>query len=418
MRVDSKKLLLLISLGSILEYYDFAIFIYLAPVIGKSLIPVKNEIVNLILSYAIFAIGALFRPLGGMIFGHVGDTRGRKHTFVYTILLMAVPTFLIALIPSANVIGIWATALLIFLRVTQGMALGGEIPGSIVFGYELSSQKRKAINASFIIMGTNFGFFGASIVATMVLANNFAVFESWRLAFILGGVFGIVSYFLRKSLTETPAFAEYKNMLEHETVPVKLLFAEHKKPILQMLGIGAFLATSLSVYTYYMPAYLSQFHHFPMKKLMEFNSYTIFIFVLGSLIAGVFDKYFGRLFLSISAFVFGITVLILFNNYGALSLNQIFIIHTFILFGIGVTCGRLPVICATFFPISVRYSGVAFIYNVSFGIWAGCTQMLLTWLIKISGFLWVPGAYLAIFASVALISLYTIKPKQLVEYQA
>ena len=98
MRIDSKKLLFLICLGSILEYYDFAVFIYLAPIIGKSLIPVQNPLVNLILSYAIFAIGAFFRPLGGMVFAHVGDTKGRKHTFVYTILLMAIPTFLIAFI--------------------------------------------------------------------------------------------------------------------------------------------------------------------------------------------------------------------------------------------------------------------------------------------------------------------------------
>src|SRR3990167_288795 len=102
MQIDSKKLLVLISLGSILEYYDFAIFIYLAPVIGKNLIPVSNPIINLILSYAIFAIGAICRPLGGMVFAHIGDTHGRKYTFIYTILLMALPTLLIAFIPTVN----------------------------------------------------------------------------------------------------------------------------------------------------------------------------------------------------------------------------------------------------------------------------------------------------------------------------
>jgi len=103
-RERASGILFLICLGSILEYYDFGIFIYLAPFIGKSLIPASNAWLNLLLSYTIFAAGALFRPLGGVVFAHLGDTRGRKYTFVYTILMMALPTFLIAFIPSASAI--------------------------------------------------------------------------------------------------------------------------------------------------------------------------------------------------------------------------------------------------------------------------------------------------------------------------
>ena len=417
MQVNSKKLLFLVSLGSILEYYDFAIFTYLAPIIGKSLIPVQNQIVNLILSYAIFAIGALFRPLGGMIFAHIGDTKGRKHTFVYTILLMAVPTFLIAFIPGIEVIGIWATVLLISLRIIQGLALGGEIPGSIVFGYELSALKLKAFNSSIVIMGTNFGFFLASVICTILVSKHFDAFDSWRLAFILGGIFGIVSYFLRKSLTETPAFTHYKTILSHETVPVKLLFANYLKPVLQLLGIGSFLAGSLAVFTFYMPTYLSSFYHLPIKRLMEFNSYTIIIFVLGSLLAGIFDKYFGRKFFIWFIIVFSCGVLTLFHSYALLTLDQILYIHIGILLGIGIICGRFPVLCATFFPVAVRYSGVAFIYNISFGIVAGCSQMILTWLIKITGLLWMPALYLLFFAILALCALSTVKANEMIDYK-
>lgn len=417
MKVDSKKLLFLVSLGSILEYYDFAIFIYLAPIIGKTLIPVKSEIVNLILSYAIFAIGAIFRPLGGMFFAHIGDTRGRRHTFIYTILLMAVPTLLIAFIPNTATIGIWSTVLLISLRIMQGLAIGGEIPGSIVFAYELSSIKRKALNSSIVIMGTNIGFFLASLICTFLVGARFFAFDSWRLAFILGGIFGIFSYILRKSLTETPAFTLYKNMLRQETVPLKLLFAKHKRAIFQLLAIGCFLSSSLAVFTFYMPSYLSTFYHLPIKRLMEFNSYTIIIFVIGSLSAGLFDKYFGKKFFIYFALVFTVCVFFLFHAYLYLGLESILYIHIFILLGIGIICGRLPVLCATFFPVAVRYSGVAFIYNISFGIVAGCTQMILTWLIAATGLLWVPALYLCFFASLAIISLVTMNSKQLVEYQ-
>ncbi len=417
MQVGNKKLLFLVSLGSILEYYDFAIFIYLAPAIGLSLIPAKNQIINLILSYAVFFIGAVFRPLGGVLFSHIGDTRGRKFTFIYTIILMAIPTFLIAFIPSAATVGIWAVVLLIALRILQGVAIGAEVPGSIVFAYELSSNKNKALNSSIVIMGTNIGFVLASIICTILLTSPFSGANSWRYAYILGGVFGVVSYFLRKSLIETPEFINYKNVLSTELVPVKLLFAKYIKPSLQLLGLGGFLASSLAVFTFYMPSYLSIFYHFPIKILMQFNTYTIVIFIIGSLFSGFFDKYFGRKFFIYFIVFFVAVVWLLFYNYSLLSLSSILSIHIVLLLGIGVACGRFPVIAASFFPVAVRYSGVAFVYNISFGIVLGCTQLVLTWLIKVTDILWIPSVYLAIFALFALIALLTIKPEELVNYK-
>ena len=417
MQVDNKKLLFLVSLGAVLEYYDFAIFIYLAPTIGMSLIPAKNQIVNLILSYAIFSIAALFRPLGGLFFSHIGDTRGRKFTFLYTILLMAIPTFLIAFIPSSATIGIWAVVLLISLRILQGFAIGGEVPGSIVFAYELSSLRHKALNSSIVIMGTNIGFVVASIVCTVLFTPYFSKTDSWRYAFILGGLFGVLSYFLRKSLTETPEFINYKTFLSRETVPVKLLFAKHITPLLQLLGLGCFFASSLAVFTFYMPSYLSTFYHLPIKTLMQFNTYTIIIFIIGSLLSGLFDKYFGRKFFIYFIVLFLVAVLLLFYNYSILSLSSILSIHVILLLGIGIICGRFPVISASFFPVAVRYSGVAFVYNISFGIVAGCSQLILTWLIKVTGILWMPSMYLAVFALFALISLLTMRSDELVNYK-
>jgi len=418
MKVSNKRLLLLISLGAILEYYDFAIFVYLAPVIGKSLIPVKNEIMNLALSYTIFAVESLFRPLGGMIFAHLGDTRGRKQTFVITILLMAIPTLLIAFIPNAQVIGCRAIFFLIALRIVQGLAVGGELPGSITFGYELSSIKEKAFNSSRIITGSNIGFFLASVVCAIVMGTHFLNFESWRLAFILGGFFGIGSYFLRKNLVETPAFIEYKQFLKKETVPIKLLFTRYKKPLFQMLAMGGFLASSLVVFNFYITSYLSTFYHFPQERLAQFNPYTIFIFVVGAFAAGCFDKFFSKIFFITFTLIFILALFLLFKSYASLSIFQIICFQSLILLGLGIIDGRFPVLSASFFPVAVRYSGVAFIYNISFGIVTGCTQMILTWLIKVTGLLWIPALYICFFAFLFLLSLISIKSKQLVEYQS
>lgn len=413
---NNKRLLFLISLGSVLEYYDYAIFIYLAPAIGHELIPVQNQLINLILSYAIFAIGAFFRPLGGLAFSHFGDTRGRSSVFIYTILFMAIPTAAIAFIPGISQIGVLSTVLLITFRVLQGIAIGGEVPGSIVFGYETAKPEYKALSSSIVVMGTNIGFFTASIVC-MLLANLHIGFGSWRLAFILGGIFGFASYFLRKNLTETNAFIQYKESIAHEVVPLKVLFKKHKQSIWQLLAIGGFLASVLAVFTFYMPVYLSTFYHFPMTKLMEFNSFTIIIFIIGSLIAGLFHQYFGKSFFLIFIPIFAIFVFGLFKAYVFLSLSQIFIIHVAVLLSIGIVCGRLPVLCATFFPVQVRYTGVAFVYNISFGIIAGSTQMFLTWLIKVTNLLWIPGVYLLVFAVFAFIAIISVARNRLVNYQ-
>ncbi|HLX53561.1 MAG TPA: MFS transporter, partial [Aquella sp.] len=265
-------------------------------------------------------------------------------------------------------------------------------------------------------MGTNIGFFLASIVC-MSLANLHMGFGSWRLAFILGGLFGFASYFLRKNLTETSAFTQYKESIAHEEVPLRVLFNRHKKSIIQLIAISGFLAATLAVFTFYMPVYLSTFYHFPMSKLMEFNSFNIIIFIFGSLIAGRFDQYFGKKFFLIFIPIFAVFVIGLFSSYALLSLKQIFAIHIIALLSIGIVCGRLPVICATFFPVQVRYTGVAFAYNVSFGIIAGSNQMFLTWLIKITHLLWVPGLYLFVFALCAFIAIMSVAKDKLTNYQ-
>ena len=412
------KLLFLISMGAILEYYDFAIFLYLAPLIGKSLIPVANVTMNLILSYAILGVGAVCRPLGGLVFAHIGDTLGRSKTFVYTVLFMGIPTLGIAFIPNVGLIGVWATIILIGLRVFQGFAIGGEIPGSIVFGYEIAAGRRKALSSAVVVMGTNVGFVCASIVCTILLKMTYlGHFANWRIAFILGGCFGIGSYFLRKKIVETPEFQEYKNTLSHERVPLAMLLQSHRTPVLQILGLSSFLASSLAVFTFYMPNYLAQFYHLPLHTLMEFNSYTIVIFIVGALIAGIYDKYFAKTFFLYFIPAFCVAALILFNLYPVLSLAQILTLHVLMLLLLGLLCGRLPVLCATFFPVSVRYTGVALSYNISFGIVAGLSQVILTWLIAVTGILAMPAIYVSVFGCFALWALTSMDNQQLIDYR-
>jgi MFS family permease len=412
-----KKSFALITLGAILEYYDFAIFIYFAKNIGESLIPIHNETANLIASFGVLAIGALLRPLGGTIFAHFGDTRGRKNIFVYTVLMMALPTFMIGLIPSYAQIGIGATIILILLRCIQGLAIGGEIPGSVVFAYELSSKQNKALNTNIVIAGTNIGFFAASMLGAILLKQNNLPCEAWRIAFFIGGTFGVISYYLRKNLMETPEFSQYQQFINKQPhPPVKELWLNYKKPLFQMLAFGSLLASSLAVFTFFMPTYLATYYKFPMDKLLKYNSYSIIIFVISAFIAGKYHCLFAKKFLLIGTFIFVGACYYLFSHYQFLTLNQIILYHYIVLIFIGIICGRLPVLSASFFPVQVRYSGVGLSYNISFGIVAGLTQIILFALIKYTGVMLVPAIYITIFALFAVIFLLTVDNRQLVEY--
>lgn len=404
-------------LGAILEYYDFAIFIYFASSIGSSLIPMHDPSANLVASFGVFAIGAVFRPLGGAIFSHFGDTRGRKNIFVYTVLLMAIPTLLIAFIPEYKQIGISSTIILIILRCIQGLAIGGEIPGSIVFAYELSTQSHKAFNTNLVIAGTNIGFFLASLLGAYLLGNQHLGIAAWRCAFIIGGIFGILSYYLRKNLVETPDFTNYLHFLtRHPPAPLTQIWHNYPTPLWQMVAFGSLLASSLAVFSFFMPSYLSTYYYFPLKDLLKYNSYAIGIFIASAFIAGKWHYWFGKKFLIISLLGFNLTNFILFQHYADLSLDQIVIIHYGILFYIGIICGRLPVLSASFFPLQVRYSGIALSYNIAFGIIAGLTQLILFTLLKITGVMWLPALYIGLFSIFALIFLLKIDAAKLVNY--
>ena len=413
-----KKTFALISLGAILEYYDFAIYIYFAKNIGSSLIPLHDETANIIASFGILALGAFFRPLGGIIFSHFGDTRGRKNIFVYTILMMSIPTFLIGLIPSYTKIGIFSTLLLVIFRLVQGFAIGGELPGSIVFAYEISSPKARALNTNIVVAGTNIGFFLASILGAFLLSKINSSIEPWRVAFSIGGIFGIISYYLRKSLVETPEFANYAAYLQRQPkLPLLSLWSNHKAPFLQMTAFGLLLASSLAVYSFFMPSYLSVYFHYPLNQILKYNSFSIFIFIISALIAGKYDRFFGKKFFIMSICFYIIATLYLFTHYQKFNLEQILISQLAVLFYVGLICGRLPVLISSFFPVHVRYSGVALSYNICFGIIAGLTQLILFALIKLTGLLWLPAIYIILFALCALFFFITVPANKLVEYK-
>lgn len=224
------KILGLSSLGGTLEFYDFIIFVFFAEYIAKVFFPKDmSEFWTLLNTYGAFAAGYLARPLGGIVMAHFGDKFGRKNMFMLSILLMVLPTFTLAFIPGYETLGFLAPFLLILIRIFQGIAIGGELPGAWVFVREHCKEDQKAFSLSCLNSAMALGILLGSMV--FLLINAFFSTEeiaayAWRIAFFVGGIFGIISIYLRRFLQETPIFKQMQKERSLSAFPLKDLFKE------------------------------------------------------------------------------------------------------------------------------------------------------------------------------------------------
>ena len=231
------KTLSLSALGGALEFYDFIIFVFFAAVVGKLFFPADMpEWLRQLQTFGIFAAGYLARPLGGIVMAHFGDLLGRKKMFTLSIFMMAVPTLLMGLLPTYAQIGIWAPIALLLLRVIQGAAIGGEVPGAWVFVAEHVPARRVGLACGTLTSGLTIGILLGSLVATAInrlYSPEELLAYAWRVPFLLGGVFGLLAVYLRRWLHETPVFAELqlRKALAAE-LPLKTVLREHRSAVI------------------------------------------------------------------------------------------------------------------------------------------------------------------------------------------
>ena len=278
LKPGERKIILLASLGGALEFYDFVIYVIFAPIISQIFFPETDRMASLMSVYAVFAIGYLIRPLGGIAFSHFGDKYGRKKTFIFSVMLMAVPTALIGLLPTYERLGIFSSIMLIFLRLLQGLSIGGEIPGAITFTCEHVNPRSRSLACGVIFGCLNFGIFlGAmiSLILTNQLSPEQLLTFGWRIPFIFGGLLGIFSFYIRKQMTESPLFLEFKNNAERSRIPFIEAITLYWRKILQGIGLTCLGAVVINLLFLYMPTYLSTFLAYPKEEATLFNTLNL-----------------------------------------------------------------------------------------------------------------------------------------------
>ncbi|RLM28191.1 MFS transporter [Brenneria alni] len=380
------KTLSLAALGGALEFYDFIIFVFFAAVIGDLFFPVDiPEWLRQVQTFGIFAAGYLARPLGGIIMAHFGDLIGRKKMFSLSILLMALPTLAMGMLPTYESIGIAAPLLLLLMRVLQGAAIGGEVPGAWVFVAEHVPRSRIGFACGILTAGLTMGILLGSLIATLlntVFTPEQMSGGGWRLPFFIGGIFGLVAMYLRRWLQETPIFMEMQAQKQlAEEMPLKSVVVKHKRAVVISMLLTWMLSACIVVVILMAPTYLQKIHGVSAALALQANCLATIALIFGCIIAGLSADRFG----ASKVFICGSLLLAVcswfFYRTAASDMELLFVGYAVAGFSVGVV-GAVPYVMVRAFPAEVRFSGISFSYNVAYAIFGGLTPIFVTVIMK------------------------------------
>lgn len=399
----AKKSVFATGVGNAMEWFDFGLYSYLAVIISQNFFsPVQNDELKLIFTFGTFAIAFLMRPLGGVIFGRIGDRLGRKVVLTTTIILMACSTLLIGLLPTYDQIGVWAPILLLVARIIQGFSTGGEYAGAMVYIAESSPDNKRNILASGLEIGTLTGYILASLLASILfitLSDDQMSSWGWRIPFLLGLPLGLVGLYLRKSLEESPIFEnELANDNEDEKKESFVsIFKNHKKDIIVCFVAVAFFNITNYMLLSYMPSYLDE--------IVGLSSTTGTVLITGVMVIMIpLALMFGKLSDKIgnkATILIGLGGLSLLSAFAFYLVNLnglLFVSLGILILGILLASyeGTMPGTLPSMFFSDVRYRTLSVTFNVSVSIFGGTTPLVATWLVHQTGNNLAPAWYLTI----------------------
>jgi MHS family proline/betaine transporter-like MFS transporter len=399
-KVSKTRTVLAGAIGNVLEWYDFGLFGYFAAVIAAEFFPGEEKTAALLETFGVFATGFLMRPLGGVLFGLVGDRLGRKRALELSVLLMAVSTTLLGLLPGYATIGLAAPVLLTILRMIQGLSVGGEYIGSIAFLTEHAPPNRRALYGSWsgvtVVLGTLLGSAVAAL-ATVSLTPAQLHAWGWRVAFISGLVLGVVGLWLRMGVAESPDFAALRHSGQLAANPVAATLRRDRWPIVTTIGLTALSSVGFYLPFVWLPTWLSQTISHPLPQRQAFASSTIALLALLVLIpplAVVSDRVGRRpMYLAASAgyvlLSYPLIAMMSGGTFAAAIIGGLVFAFCNSLFGccMGATMVEL-------FPTQTRYTGVAIGYNLGQAVLSGTAPLIAVALVKLTNSDVAPAFYL------------------------
>lgn len=395
-------------IGNVMEWYDFALFGYFVPYISAAFFPSNNATSSLLETWAVFAVGFLMRPLGGAVFGYIGDRIGRRWVLVLSIILMAIPTFVLGVLPTYAQIGIGASLLLIAVRLIQGLSVGGEFSGSVTYMVETASQNRRGLAGSWANVGSTVGLLlgsGAATVVTTFSSRHFAETWGWRIPFLVGLLLGIYALVQVRKLHE--GHINHRDEKHKSRSPLKEVFTKDIKRTFQALAFTAGYGVSFYIPLVYLPNYIQRNTSMSLDAAMQINTIaTAMILVLIPISGWVSDRFVRRThFLAIG---FSLLAILSYPMFKLVQSGEYFqVLAAQLIFAVLIVfpLGAAPALLVELFPTDDRLTGYSIAFNIGIGVVGGTTPMIATWLIDMTTLISAPAFYLSGLSIVAVMSL-------------
>ena len=417
---EQARVISIVTFGNLLEWFDIYAYAYISPILAQVFYDQESPLSNLINIFLIFGVAFLVRPIGGILFGRFGDRYGRKASFLWSIILITIPTFAMGCLPTYDQIGIYASYLLVALRIIQAIPAAGEFPGAICFLYEFSNQHSGQHNRRFMTSWSEVGNQLGAILAVVeaffmktYTSPEFMLTWGWRITFWSAGVVGLLSIYLRKVLHETPMFESVK---KHHTIGSETTYqvvTKYKRQVILGTLFGMVCGSTFYLAATYIPAYL-----WKELGLTYYENFIITMSILTTstiilpLVGKLGDKWNNKAILVVSI----ITVMALLYplQYAISTQNMHLLILIGLVYVISTSCitALIGYILAHLFPVQVRYTGVGLTFNLADGIIGGLTPAialaLFQWTGNQSAFCW----YIFATAVISLIAIILINDKK------
>lgn len=398
--------------GVILELYDFLIYGFIASTFAKLFFPSEAYLVSLIKTFIVFAIGFAARPIGAIIFGHLGDRMGRRDTLVVTLTMMGVASLFTGLLPTYAQAGLLAPTALAILRLVQGFALGGEYGGAMTLTAEVAPPKSRGLFVSLAQMSNIGPLFALSVVLSMraLTGANFAVY-GWRIMYFIGVAIALVGLFIRLKVSESEVFRNLvKNRSKNDRAPLYTTMVKHWRLVLT--GLGFIISSTIAQYigSSFILAYLNLFK-IPETTVIYTLMGGLAVGFVVNVVAGALSDRIGRKPIMIGgavlllAFIFPYFVLVSSGNPGLMLVAQ-----SVFYAAVALQTGPSITMLTEFFPTNVRYTGMSFVYQVSSSVFGGTAPLIGTLLVYTTHYTLAP-AFLVLAGTIATIIAFVI-PKE------
>ncbi|MCK4608540.1 MAG: MFS transporter, partial [Gammaproteobacteria bacterium] len=370
-------------IGNVLEWYDFAVYAYLAPIMGALFFPKQDKVAGVISVFIIFALGYAIRPVGGLILGHIADKHGRKKALLISIFMMTIPTVLIGFLPVYHNVALMAPLLLVLLRMAQGVSAGGELTGSAVYLYEAAPPNRRGFWCSMVSSGSMCGVLLGSLVGFLLhafLPHQLILSWGWRLPFLLALPLGLFGFWMRTSLKETAVFKQFLDSRTTYSMPIISMFKEELPAIIKVILINIFVAVAFYLLFVWMPTYLQLFVGKVPTNMLLITTIVMLVLIILTPISGWLSDKVGRRYLAI----FGISAVLiltypLFSIIISGDFGSILAAQLIFAFCIASLDGVLFVVTAGMFQPRLRASGLTLAYNIPTAFLGGTAPLVCTY---------------------------------------